>query len=163
MKKIDTKLLEKECAERLKTVRAFDVVGKPSKPKPEVLSFEEFAARGYTFGTPAQAWRALRQMAAEMATGEAVSPETALWFVNAINEQGEDHSIHALTKNLGLYEHGRTRIFNKFDICNRMAELVERDGLSKAEAARRCATQFGCNMETARMWYRRKDELYPEK
>ena len=160
----NTKLLKNACAERLETSKAFQVVGKGRlKPQPEVLTLEEFAARGYKFGTPNQAWRALHQMAADMASGEPVTPEIALWFVTAINEVGEDRSIHNLTKTLGLYEHGRTRVFNKFDICNRMAELVERDGLSKAEAARRCATQFGCNMETARMWYRRKDELYPKK
>lgn len=154
MTKYNTKLLKKLCAERLESVKAFEVIGS-AKPRPDVLSIEEFAARGYKFGTAQQSWKALENMASELARGGEVSPETALWFVNAMNEVAAG-DIKALVRQLGFHEMGRSRVVNPHDIGNRMAELVEKRGMNKAEASRQCATEFKCSPSTALAWYAKR-------
>lgn len=152
--KYDTNELMQICGERLETSKAFSVVGK-GKPRPEVSTLEEFARRGFKYGTPQQSWKALEAMAAGLATDEGIPPEVALWFVNAMNsvERGD---IKGLVRQLGFHEMGRSRVVNPHDIGNRMTELVEKRGMSKAEASRQCATEFKCSPSTALAWYAKR-------
>lgn len=158
MTKYNTDQLMQLCGERLEAAKGFQVVGK-GKPRPEVATLEEFAARGFRFGTPEQCWKALESMAAGLAAGEGITPEIALWFVSAMNdvEQGD---IQALVRRLGFIEHGRSRVVNKYDLANRMVELVEKRGMVKAQAARQAGVEFNCSEHTALHWYKNKDRIY---
>jgi hypothetical protein len=128
-----------------------------------IPNLKEFEKRGFTFGTPDQSWSALRAMAWDLSNGLQVRPDVALWFVTAMNKLNDNQDINELTKALGLYEHGRKRQFNKFDLSDDMAKFVEKEGMTKAEASRRVAALYGCNPETAIMWYRRRAEIYGDK
>lgn len=174
MSKFNTTVLKRDFSALLKQrkelIRDLDQGKKKAlKGEPEKLIREdvlpglvEFERRDFSFGTPDQCWDALNKMALDMSLGLQVRPEVALWFVTAMNKL-ENRDIRELTKALGLYEHGRKRQFNKFDLSDAMDKFVNKEGMTKAEASRRVSAMYGCNPETAIMWLRRRDEIYAEK
>lgn len=128
----------------------------------ESLDAEEFEERGYRFGTPQECWDAIFALGECLESDKQVPPSISLWFLNSLNGL-EKEDPKELLRQLGLVEMGRTRQFNRFDICERMIELVEGEGMVKAEASRKAAAEFGCHPETCLMWYRRKSEIFTNK
>ena len=159
MKKYDLDLLKKNLAEN------FDVDPK-GWDKEEIkallcdsLDAEEFEERGFRFGSSQDSWKAVLEMADHIEAGEPIPETLSLWFLNALNKTKKEDPKE-LMRQLGLIERGTTRKFNRYDIAAKMIELVEGEGLIKAEAARHCAEEFGCHPETALMWYRKRKEIY---
>lgn len=123
------------------------------------LDAEEFEDRGYQFGTPQESWDAINRMCDAIEIGEPVPPDVGLWFLNAVNQM-RNEDPRELLRQLGLIVHGRSRVVNKFDICERMVELVDKEGQKKSDAARSCAAEFGCSTSTALHWYYKRNEIY---
>lgn len=130
----------------------------PSKIK----RLEEFKRQGYQYGTREESWEALDKLASHIEAHPTGDPTISLWFLNAMNEADRADPMDLLRK-LGLIQPGRSKVVNKFDITRRMVELVDKYGLLKAQASRRCADEFGCHPETALYWYRKKDNVFETK
>lgn len=123
------------------------------KSKP--ITMEEFERRGFKYGTNEEAHDALDAVMHSIFLGEPVELQHAMWLIKAY--QGTSRDIQQFVRNLGFHEMGRSRVVNSFDIGNRMAELVEKRGMSKAEASRQCAKEFNCSPSTALAWYAKRN------
>lgn len=124
-----------------------------------IPSMKEFERRGFRFGTPEESWQALHQIAEAIEIGAPIPPIPAVWLLTALNSMTADDPKE-LVRALGFIENGRSRVVNKFDLVERMIELVEGQDMKKIEAARVCAGEFNCHYETALYWYRKKAEVF---
>lgn len=124
----------------------------------DMEELEDIKERGYKFGTSWESWDALAELTDALANGEDTPPAVTLWFVAAMSRM-DKQDPRELVRQLGLVEMGRARLVNKFQISKKMVELVDGEGLTKADAARRCAVEFGCSTSTALHWYAKRDEV----
>lgn len=122
------------------------------------LRLEDFEKRGFEYGTIEQSWEALESLAKSIELGLPPHPAAGLWLLNALNKT-KTHDPQDLLRNLGLVARGRSKVVNKFDVSDRMAELID-GGMVKEHAAQQVAKEFSCSRATALHWYRKRNELY---
>lgn len=125
-----------------------------------IPSMEDFERRGYEYGTIEQSWSALHRMAESIEQDGQVSPDVALWLLNALNRTKEGDP-QDLLRNLGLVARGRSKVVNKYDVSDRMQALID-GGMVKEHAALQVAEEFGCSRATALHWHRKRGELFPD-
>lgn len=126
----------------------------------ERMGHDEFARRGYEFGTIEQSWAALKNLGKSLEFGLPVHPVQALWLLNALNRTKEGDP-QDLLRNLGLVARGRSKVVNKYDVSDRMQALID-GGMVKEHAALQVAEEFGCSRATALHWHRKRGELFPD-
>lgn len=139
--------------------RLYDDKKKELRVETALPSVTEFERRKFRFGTASESWAALHQIAKAIEEGKPIPAVPAVWLLSALNAMAED-SPKELVRALGFVQKGRSRTLNHFDVLNRMAFLIEKEGLPQTEAARVCASEFGCHFETALYYWRKKRDVF---
>lgn len=120
--------------------------------KKDSVEREFFRKRGYVYGTTAEAWEALRSIAASTKRGQFPSLDVLHWLTAAI-ERTEEDDPKQLIRELGLYVMGRRRKVDPDEIAARV-EVLKNSGSSIMDACVQAGKEFGCATKTAYRWHR---------
>jgi len=116
------------------------------------LDEDAFVRRGYKYGTPGEAWDAVRRLAVSLDQSKLPSPDVMEWFSAAVERCQEDDPVQ-LVRELGLMVRGKRPTVNAEVVSKRVNELIK-SGSSIMGACEQVAEEFGCAAKTAHHWYR---------